>query len=283
MNKNELISKFKQISKIKKGGQKIVYKAINEQGETIALKLIYSNNDPRVLQEIEILKALEINNVPKIKNTGYFTDGTTEEEVLYIEEEFISGKSLRDILDEGKKLKLSEAVKLLDSLLDIEIKLEEKSLIHRDIKPDNIMINDSGQVYLIDFGLARNLNGKRITNVNATHGPFTPGYAPNEQIGNQRMAQDVRTDLFEIGVTIYEACTGKNPFIDINDNIFDIANKTITLTPPNLSLKGDKEGLFGQLVNMLMAKNQSQRPESAIKAKQYLNTIKTTLILEEDL
>jgi len=96
-----------------------------------------------------------------------------------------------------------------------------------------------------------------------------------------KLAQDVRTDLFQIGITIYEGCNGKNPFIKPNETPFQIMSRTMTMIPPSLILDGDTQGMFAQFVNMLMAKNQSQRPDTAKDAMRYLNAITPTLKLEE--
>ena len=276
MNKQELLNNYKNITKIKKGGQKIVYKAQTLDGEDVALKLIYNAKDPRVLQEIEILSKLTIQHIPEIISSGFIMDETSEDEALYIVERFIKGESLRDLLDAGHKFTLKEAASILKKLLNIEIDLERNNLLHRDINPNNIMLTTTGDVVLIDFGLAKNINGPSITDTNATNGPFTPGYAPNEQIGNRRMEQDVRTDLYQIGVTIYECCSGKNPFVGKSDNIIDVIYKSVTYSPPILIIDGDSNGQFAQLINMLMAKNPSQRPDSAEKALGYLTVIEKT-------
>ena len=143
------------------------------------------------------------------------------------------------------------------------------------------MLATNGQIILIDFGLAKYVKGTPITKTDALNGPFTPGYAPHEQIANKRMEQDVRTDLFQIGVTLYECCTGKNPFYNSNDNLASIIYKTTTYMPPQLSIKGDTNGLFAQLINMLIAKNPSQRPDTAETAMRYLNAVHDTLNMEE--
>ena len=281
MTKEEFMKEFDEKVKIKKGGQKMVYKAKTKDGRQVALKLIYNAKDARVLQEIEILSNLKIKNIPQIISSGYIRDDESGEEALYIVENFIEGESLRDRLEAGYKFKLKEAVDLLKKLLYIEVDLERNQLLHRDINPNNIMLTENGEIVLIDFGLAKNLNGPGITDTNATNGPFTPGYAPNEQIGNRRMEQDVRTDLFQIGVTIYECCSGENPFINKTDNLVDIVYKTITYNPMLLTLNGDSNGFFAQLVNMLMAKNPSQRPDSAEKALGYLQGIEKSLCWED--
>ncbi len=279
MNISELKSKFSSIVKIKKGGQKIVYSAVNAQGETVALKIIGNATDPRVLQEIDIVKGLAIPNVPRIIESGIVTDDTVGEDALYIVEQYVDGICLRDWLNAGNTADLSMAYKILHTLLTVEIELEKCGILHRDINPNNIILGKDGMVYVIDFGLAKRLGGTSLTQTAAAHGPFTPGYAPHEQFANIKLAQDVRTDLFQIGVTLYECCTGKNPFVKPNETIYQIMTRTMTVVPPNLALQGDTKGMFGLFINMLMAKNQSQRPETATDAMRYLLAIKASLNL----
>ena len=188
--------------------------------------------------------------------------------------------SLRDWLSSGNKFDLKKAFEILYTLLEIEVILEKSQILHRDINPNNIILGSSGRVYLIDFGLAKNLDGLSLTRTAAAHGPFTPGYAPHEQFANMKLDQDVRTDLFQIGVTIYEGCNGKNPFVEPNETPFQIMSRTMNTIPPLLDLYGDTKGMFSQFINMLMAKNNSQRPDTAADAMRYLNAIKSTLELE---
>ena len=278
MNKNELMARFSDITRIKKGGQKIVYKAKLE-GTIVALKIINDATDRRVQQEITLVNSLNLNNVPHIIESGVVYDDSISEDVLYIIEEYLDGISLRDWLNSGNRFNLKQAYDVLHTILDIEIELEKNGILHRDINPNNIILAKGGNTYLIDFGLAKDLNGASLTLTAANYGPFTPGYAPQEQFSNLKNAQDVRTDLFSIGVTIYEACTGRNPFRKENDVFVDILTKTANLIPPRLTLSGDKLGYFSQYINMMMAKSQSQRPNTAVDAKRYLEAIKDSLEL----
>lgn len=280
MTVQELKGRFQAIVRIKKGGQKIVYKATTFSGDIVALKVISNAADPRVLQEIEILKGINHRLVPKILESGLASDELVGEDILYIIEEYINGISLRDWIKSGKKFNLVQAYYTLHTLLEIELELEKLNILHRDINPNNIILCDVGTVHLIDFGLAKDLGGVSLTRTAASHGPFTPGYAPHEQFANMKMEQDARTDLFQIGVTIYECCNGSNPFVRPYETPYQIMSRTMTLTPAALTLEGDSEGLFSQFVSMLMAKNQSQRPDTASDAMRYLKAIKSSLELE---
>lgn len=279
MTVEELKNRFKSVKRIKKGGQKVVFKA-KDNSNTYALKLISCPNDPRVVQEIKIVSSYDIQYVPKMIETGTVVDEADGETIIYIIEEFVEGQSLRDYLRKGNKFNLKEAYTVLEMLLKIECQLEDISILHRDINPNNIILLSNGEIRLIDFGLAKILGETSLTQTSANFGPFTPGYAPYEQVANMKMKQDVRTDLFQIGVTVYELVTGKNPFINKKDDLYNVLNKTITIIPPVLTLDGDSNGLFSQFINMLMAKNQSQRPDTAKKAYEYLKAIHSTLEME---
>lgn len=279
MTVNELKKSFNKTERIKKGGQKIVYRAY-KGSECFALKIILDSCDQRVKQEIDVVESLKLSNVPSIIEHGFVLDESINEMVLYIIEQYIDGESLRDFINSGKKFNLTQAFNVLHTLIDIEVQLEKSNILHRDINPNNIILSSNGAVYLIDFGLAKILNGSSLTRTTATLGPHTPGYAPYEQFANRKNDQDVRTDLFQIGVTIYEACTGKNPFVGKDDSYAQILHNTTFFTPLLLTLEGDKRGMFSQFINMLMAKSQLQRPDSAADAMRYFNMVKDNLELE---
>lgn len=279
LNLSELIQSYANVKRIKKGGQKIVYEAELREGGRVALKTIADVTDPRVLQEIQIVKQLALDNVPQIIESGVVYDESIDEDVLYIIEEYIDGISLRDWINSGNKFSLTTAYNAIYALLSIEIELEKNNILHRDINPNNIIMCNDENFYLIDFGLAKNLAGTSLTRTAAAHGPFTPGYAPHEQFANMKLFQDVRTDLFQIGVTVYESCNGKNPFVEPSDTVQQIMSRTMAMSPPLLSMSGDTNGLFAQFINMLMAKNQSQRPNTAADAMRYLEAIKSSLVL----
>lgn len=280
MTISELKSRFSSIERIKKGGQKVVYKATSHDGEIVALKIISNATDPRVLQEISLVKTLSMPCVPQIIESGLVTDEAVSEDALYIIEQYVDGLSLRDWINAKNSANLKFAYTLLEALLSAEIELENNQILHRDINPNNIILGEDGIIYLIDFGLAKIIGGSSLTQTAAAHGPFTPGYAPHEQFANIKLSQDVRTDLFQIGITVYECCVGSNPFVKPNETVFQIMSRTMTMMPPLLDLPGDTKGQFAQFINMLMAKNQSQRPDTATDAMRYLKAIRSTLEME---
>ncbi len=269
----ELMHKYTSVEVIGEGGQKKVYKAIDPSGAVVALKVMRGDNDVRINREIEIMRGLSVDGVPRILDSGTVFDEDIRCEQLYVVEEFVDGDSLDNILRGGKLYGLAEAYELTNCLLVIELSLQNNRVIHRDIKPANIIKRSGGGYSLVDFGIARQDGLSTITDVNAAHGPLTPGYAPNEQVSNDRLSQDVRTDLYEIGVTVYECCTGSNPFTSGARLREEVYRRTAHMTPPPLSLAGDPTGSFGQFIAMLMGKNPSQRPKDARQALDYLAAI----------
>lgn len=277
MQLTEYKSKFDSCDFLVKGGQKKVYK-VSCGKEFYALKLIDDCEDKRVLQEIDILKKLTIKGIPKIFDYGLLENGN--ETILFILEEFIDSSSLRTRIKNLEIITLRKAFIILKSLLEIEIELEKHGIIHRDIKPDNIIFNDEEEVFLVDFGVAKILGSDSLTAFGVSYAPHTPGYAPSEQIMNDRMLINSKTDLYQIGVTIYELLSGSNPFRENVSDVIGIHYRTINIIPPPLSIPGDKLGYFSGFVSMLMAKNQSQRPENAVKALSYLYSFSDSLDME---
>ncbi len=278
MKLNEYLACFSSCVRIGKGGQKTVFKA-EKANECYALKIVEMPDDPRIQQEIVILSSLDISGVPKVFEHGIVTDDVTNDPMLYILEEYIEGDSLRSILKRDRCVTTAVAVSILRTLLDIEIQLEERAILHRDIKPDNVIIGSTGKVYLIDFGIAKILGDSSLTRTAAVNGPCTPAYAPLELASNLKRQQDVRTDLYQIGITVYESLAGVNPFAVGAHNPQEIFMRGRTIMPATLQISGDKKGLLMQYINMLMAKNPSQRPHSAKDAKRYFEAIITSVDL----
>lgn len=269
------------IKTLKPGGQKDVYVIESSKYGQCILKLIRASKIERVIREIEIITKYDISNVPKMYENGYIEINGNK--YLYIIEEFIQGQSLFDKLEEKEKFSLKEAYNLLETLLKIEVELEENKVIHRDIKPDNILISNEGEFYLIDFGIARALEMQSLTYTEVKVGPHTPGYAAPELFQYNKGKIGTRSDLFSIGVVIYECLFGKNPFVSGKENqVEEIWYKTITVLPENIKIDGDTQQQFMGLIETLMMKQISKRPPSAQKALEWLQSIKETLVFGKE-
>lgn len=276
MKLSEYKAKFTACTRIGKGGQKTVYK-VDDAAGSYALKIVEAPNDPRIQQEIAILCSVDIQGVPHILEQGMVEDDVSKDSFLYILEEYIEGESLRAILTREKIVSTDIAIAILETLLDIETQLEERAILHRDIKPDNIIIGKNGAVYLIDFGIAKILGESSLTRTAAQNGPCTPAYAPVELAANMKRQQDVRTDLYQIGLTVYESLAGYNPFSKGARTPQEVFARGKTIMPQSIQITGDTQGLLMQYISMLMAKNPSQRPNTAKDAKRYYEAIRSTV------
>lgn len=265
---------FKNLSLLGRGGQKIVYSAEHPDHGCVVIKLYFRLNDPRTEREIEIGRETDIKCVPKLYETGLLLyEGA---ETQYTVEQRIIGTTLRERIEKGPLFTLSEAVDFLDQGLTFIKQIEEKGIVHRDIKPDNIIISNERIAYFIDFGIARILDLSSLTETNASMGPHTPGYAAPEQFNNLKSAIDSRADLFSIGVVTYECITGKNPFKEGARNALEVLQKTETITPVEHMIKGDTQQQFMALLSSLMGKYPSRRPRDATQALNWLEAAKST-------
>lgn len=261
-NIKEKFPSLKDIEIIIQGGQKVVYKGIHKEYGVVALKIILDPSaDERTKREIDALTKYNFPNVPKLYEWGPFLCENAQ--TTYLLEQYISGSTLRSILNEQKKLPLNVCLKLLRSLLETAVELEKQQIVHRDIKPENIIIGNDGFFWLLDFGIARHLSKTSITATNIHFGPHTAGYAAPEQFRNIKKEIDIRTDLFSIGVLIYEALTGQHPFVFGARDHLDILRRTETLSPDILLIPGDSQRLLSGFINILMDKYPSRRPRTA--------------------
>jgi len=264
------------IRELKTGGQKAVYKAMHAVHGDVVLKIVkHDGNDPRILREIKIIKNNSFPNVPAIYEVG--TLKLNNGSCIYIYEQLITGTDLRNILEVNTKLPLKDVLKFLDRMLNTVIKLEEQGIVHRDIKPDNILCDELGNYWLIDFGIARDTQDASLTATSASFGPHTAGYAPPEQYRNLKRQIDSRTDLFSIGVVAYEMIHGVNPFIEGARSVIDVYMETESPTEYPLVIPGDKNNELSGFIQTLMQKNNTYRPPSAAMALSWFAEINATL------
>mgnify|MGYP002508123958 FL=1 len=273
---DEMTQEYKRVSVLARGGQKLVFDASHKDYGDCVIKLYFSLNDPRSLREIEIGRSLNLDAVPKLYETGTVIYDDTE--TLYIVEEKICGTELRELLNQGLKFSLEEAVDFLEQGLLFIHNIEKKGIVHRDIKPENIIRTTDGKIYFLDFGIARIINGTSLTKTEALMGPHTPGYAAPEQFNNLKKDIDSRADIFSLGVVTYECITGKNPFRENAVNVLDVLQRTETITPVQYSIKGDSQSQFMALLGAIMGKYPSRRPRTAEQAIGWLVAAKSTFI-----
>jgi serine/threonine-protein kinase len=139
--------------------------------------------------------------------------------------EWVEGRLLRQLLNEQKKFSPERAVKIAVAIAEALDYIHKNGVVHRDLKPENIMIDAQDNIKLIDFGIASNFGSRRLTFAKFTQTMGTPDYISPEQVKGKR--GDARSDIYALGVMLYEMLTGKvpftgaNPFVIMNDRLLN--------------------------------------------------------------
>ncbi|MGA2192737.1 MAG: protein kinase [Nitrospirota bacterium] len=158
----------------------------------------------------------------------------------YIVTEYLRGYTLAHLLNSVRPMPEKDAVKLASRISEALSYMHEHGVVHRDLKPQNIMICYDGTIRIMDFGIAKAAEGRRITFTGFTPAVGTPDYMAPEQVKGKR--GDARTDIYSLGAILYEMVAGKTPFECENENMFVVMNARVTGDPeaprkrnPNIS------------------------------------------------
>ena len=238
------------------GGMGRVYRAVHEAlGKEVAVKVLNvslvmnSTFVDRFLREARAAAQLDHPNVVRILNAG--EEGGRH----FIVMEMVSGENLRVRLARDQRLERPEALRIITGVAHALTAAHELGLVHRDIKPDNIMIDEHGVVKVADFGLARHVaNAGEITGEGVACG--TPPYMSPEQIGGQ--AVDGRSDLYSLGIVLYECLAGRRPF-SAHDLLGWLACHTQMEPEPLRRHAQDLPEEVEELVARLLAKRPEER------------------------
>lgn len=195
-------------------------------GAPVAIKVPHpeAECDPvffdRFHREIDIGKKLDHPGVVKVL-------AEDESSRVCMVMEWAEGRRLREILDERKKLPPERAVGIAVRVCDALDYIHKHGVVHRDLKPDNILVDSEGRIKLIDFGIAREAAARRLTFGKLTRAMGTPDYMSPEQVKGKR--GDPRSDVFSLGVMLYEMLTGQVPFTGAN--ILAAMNQRLVVRP----------------------------------------------------
>jgi serine/threonine protein kinase len=191
--------------------QKAAFHVKNKQGEDLCLKLIAPNYDiDRLQREIQALQSINHPNVVGLKE--YTFSSTRTRQRHYMIEEFIEGQDLADLLQPGKPWSRTDVAEFIAPLCDGLAALQKANIVHRDLKPNNIRVRPDGSPVIIDFGLARHLDMVALTKTSEGAAIGTPLYFAPEQFTGTKHDIDHRTDLFAIGVLLFQVLLGRHPF-----------------------------------------------------------------------
>ena len=259
-----LVTQFPDLTNIQplsQGGQKQVFSATHAKDGDIVLKLMHPNQDiERTTREVIAATETQAARVPKILEQG--TLQTPVGQCFWFREQLIRGETVRERLSHGP-FDTASLLRVGLHLLETLTAAEKVRIVHRDVKPENIMCDPSDAFWLIDFGLARHLGLESLTATAHVFGNATWGYAPPEQCRNIKKEIDARADLFALGVTLHECASGVNPFRENASSVLEILKRVETLQLPRLTLCFNKAKDFSDFVMTPTQKRRDHQPASA--------------------
>ena len=268
----ETLGRYKILSIIGQGAMGVVYKAVDPMiDRTVAIKTVNLSLNKDDLTEYEARFQQEIKAAGRLNHPNIVTiyDVGRNENMAYMAMEFLEGKELKDILAEGERPKVSSVVDwIAQSALGLAV-AHENEIIHRDVKPSNIMIVRGGLVKITDFGIARMTASAVKTMTGLILG--SPRYMSPEQVIGRTL--DHRTDIFSLGVVLYETLTGVPPFD--GDNVNAIMYATVNHPPPNPSaLNPQVPAMLDLIVAKALAKTVDERYQSMAEFAHDLTEVK---------
>lgn len=266
-------SELIDLQPLAKGGQKVVFAARHAtEGDVVLKLLLKASGEERLQREVLAGQLVECDRVPRVFETGSLA--TPIGECIWLREQRIHGTTLRTRLSAGP-LDFTDALRLGGQLLATLVQAESKRIVHRDIKPENVMVDQSQNFWLLDFGLARHLDLESLTATRFQFGVGTLGYSAPEQMRNQKREIDGRADLFAVGVLLYEAVTGTNPFLAGARDQLEVLRRIEQQPVPRFQLHADRDGALADFVSTLIQKFPSQRPRTIADALTWMLEIET--------
>ena len=208
--------RFRIIALLSQGGMGAVYEAMDTTlGVRCALKEMtpfpgeqsstLAQQREQFRQEARVLATLRHPNLPRV--IDHFEEGDN----AYLVMDFIHGRRLDEVVERGQVLPEAQVLRWADQLLDALTYCHRQGVIHRDIKPQNIIVTPEGKAVLVDFGLAKLVNPDDPRTRTVMRGLGTPEYAPPEQYDTREGHTDARTDIYSLGATLYYALAGVSP------------------------------------------------------------------------
>ena len=250
------------------GGSGVVYRAIDQElGEVVAIKAVRpdvlavdATALDRLKSEIRLARRISHRNVVRTHDLGE-ADG-----LYFITMEYVTGTSLRELIDRGAPLPVPAVIAIAKQLCRALDVAHEQGVIHRDIKPQNMMVQPDGTLKVMDFGVARLAHrASQLTSAGLVVG--TPAYMAPEQLLDN--AVDARVDIYAAGVVLYECLTGVRPVEAPSPAA--LLGRLLTSTPrPLQEVNPEVPPALAAVVMRALAREANHRPASAEEMYQML-------------
>ncbi len=255
------LGRYEIVGELGQGAMGVVYKATDPLIDrivaikTITLSLAQEERDEyeaRFYQEAKAAGRLSHPNIVTIYDVGRSGD------IAYIAMEFLQGRELRDILNDGKLLPVDQVIDIVAQVASGLAYAHEHGIVHRDVKPSNIMVGRDGHVKITDFGIARMASSAVRTQTGMVLG--SPKYMSPEQVMGK--LTDQRSDIFSLGVMLYEMLTGQAPFM--GENVNAIMYQTLNAIPqPPSAVNPAVPEMLNFIVAKALAKDLEHRYQNA--------------------
>ena len=264
--------RYQIIEELGTGGMGRVYKVLDKELDTlVVLKVIL----PEVVADPETIprfrNELKLSREISHKNVCRMFDLNTSKGTYYITMEFVDGESLKNIILMTKKLSVATAMDITKQICEGLGEAHRHGVVHRDLKPGNIIIDRDGNAKILDFGLARSIESQGITATGIIIG--TPQYMSPEQV--QEKTVDQRSDIYSLGILLYEMLTGQVPFD--GDSPVRVALRHVKekpIEPKDLNLKIPQ--VVSRVILKCLAKEKEDRFQSTQELSAELSQIEKT-------
>jgi len=269
------VRRYQIIEELGRGGMGRVYKVFDsEVKEKLALKLlnpdIASDADTveRFRSELRLARTISHRHICRMYDLGRDEETGT----YYITMEYVPGEDLKSLIHRIGALPVGKAVAIARQAVEGLAEAHRLGVVHRDLKPQNIMIDREGGARVMDFGIARSVKAKGITGARVMIG--TPEYMSPEQVDGKEA--DARSDMYSLGITLFEMLTGRLPFS--GETALSVAVKQKSESPPNpRSLNAQISDDLGRLILKCLEKAREKRFANADELLRELVRIEKTL------
>jgi serine/threonine protein kinase len=255
---------------IGKGGNARIYLARDPQGHPVALKVLHpellvSVAADRFLREIKLASQLDHRHIAKLLDSG------EQDWIVYYVMTYVEGLTLREVMNQGRRMSIADTLRLAGDLLDALDHAHARGIIHRDVKPENVVMSPEGAV-LLDFGIARAVwasGSDRLTRSGIAVGTST--YMSPEQI-TALQELDRRSDLYSLACVLFECLAGQPPFTHRNEAMV----LQLHLTQPAPDIRALRPEIPVELASGLaraLAKTPEERWQSAAAMRDALTAV----------
>jgi len=265
--------RYQVLEELGKGGMGCVYRVYDTKiEEEVALKLI----KPEIAEDDKNIKRFsrELTTARKIihPNIARLYEILEDQGTTFITMEYIPGEDLKKFLQRAAPLSTGKSLEIAKQICEGLVEAHKSGVIHRDLKPQNIMIDKNGNARIMDFGIARTLESAHLTEPNMIMG--TPEYMPPEQAEGREA--DARSDIYSMGIILYEMLTGRTPFKGDSAVAVLMKHKTEEPVPPSEINAAISEDL-NNLILKCIQKDKDKRYQSAAELLIDMTRIKKSI------